>query len=216
MNWSTSTPSFSRNTKRSRAGGFTLLEITVAMAIVALVLMTIYGVFSSVSGARERLGKAGEEYHQARVLFDRLGREIQGAYFATGNPDTLFAGGETAPEQPFLSLTTTATTPASGGRGISVVRYELVPDRERENGEKVLLRREYPMYLGADAEGKAIRLATGIAGMELRFFGRSGWQPGWDAATQGLPRLVEITLTVDGGAGGEAIPFRSAFEVPSL
>lgn len=201
-----------------RQGGFTLVEVLVAVTIVALLLTTIYGVFTSVSGARQRLEGEGEGYHQARVLFDRIGREIRGAYFLTGNSATRLIGGTTSDNRPYLELTTTAGTPY-GGRpgGIAVVRYELIPDPEAPAGEDtgVLMRDEYSIVDASAAEREGYRLATGLGEMTVRFFRDGRWSEQWDARSMGgVPQMVEVTLQLP--VGGSLVPFRTTFEIPVI
>jgi general secretion pathway protein J len=201
-----------RTTVRSQ-NGFTLLEVLVAVTVAVLLLTGIYGVFTSVSGAKQRLEMEGEVYHQARVLYDRLGRELRGAYWRKTAKQTRFMGGRTGDDAPFLELTTTAGTPFGGGRGgISVVRYELLPDREaREPDAWVLMRSEYSTFDpdGGDREG--YRLATGIRELNFRFYKNGKWETEWDAARDGLPQIVEVSITLP--VGERPVPFRSSFDV---
>ncbi len=203
-----------------RPGGFTLVEVMVAVTIIALLLTTIYGVFTSVSGAKQRLETDGEGYHQARVLFDRIGRELRSAYFLLGNDKTLFSGGENSVGNPFLDLTSTAATPQGGvGSGLSVIRYELVDDEETEAeteaDRKVLMRREYSPFDPDGEERPGYRLATSIEAMSLRFYDGTDWRDDWDArALRGLPLMVEVFLSIR--VAEEAVPFRSVFEVTRI
>lgn len=197
--------------KLSREAGFTLLEILVAVTITAILLVTIYGVFSSVSGARQRLEERADGYHRARVIFDRIGREIRSTYVKQGNARTGISGGINEAGNPFLHLTTTATTPQGGGRtGLSVVDYELVDDPDAPD-QKILMRTEQPLY---DAEGQGVtgyRLAEGLSGFRLRFSNGGDWQEQWD---QGLPRMVEVSLQMV--LDGRETPFSSIFEVSPI
>jgi general secretion pathway protein J len=197
--------------------GFTLVEMLVAVTITAILLVTVYGVFTSVSRAKERVESDGEGYHQARVLFDRIGRELRGAYFLPARPQTLFNGGLNEEQQPFLELSTTATTPYGGNRGgIAVVRYDLRPDPDAERSAdgkipQVLMRREYNLFDAEGAQRPGYRLATGIDEMRFRFHRNGEWLEGWASASDGLPQMVELTLTI--AVDGNPVPFRSAFEV---
>lgn len=193
-------------------GGFTLIEVLVAITVASLVLLSVYGVFTSISAAKTRLEAEEEGYRLARVLFDRIGREVRGAYLRADNPATLFAGGTDGEGRPFLALSTAASTPASGREGgISVVRYTLRPDGETA-GEKVLFRQEYPFF-DRTAARPEYRLTGGITEFRLRFFAESEWREEW-ATGSGLPQQVEmsLTLTVD----GRPVVFRSAFELPDI
>lgn len=192
--------------------GFTLIEMLVAVAVSALLLTTTYGIVTSVSRTRDRLGSEGEGFHLARVINERMARELRGAYDNTTSAGSLFAGGLDENGAPFLQLATTASTPASGGSGIVVVRYRLAEDAD---GEKVLLRDEYPLNNQPAGERPEQRLAAGIENLQFRFRRGADWQPQWLSTEQaGLPDLVELTLTVKGTDG--LLPFLTAIELAPL
>lgn len=202
---------------RRRSAGFTLIEILVAISIIAILMSAIYGIFTSVSVTKDRLDADSEAYHRARVIFDRLGREIRGAYVNPDNDSTLFRGGETSEGGTFLELSTTAVSPLSSeGTGFALVRYALEDDREADDGSKVLLRMERPLLAGENInEQTAMRLAPGISVFRVRFYRDAAWHDNWDAATDGLPALVEVSLvTADGN--DQDVPFLTAFDLPVL
>ena len=217
MSRSTLHPSYSER-RACRQSGFTLIEILVAISILAIILTSVYGIFSSVSVARGRLDADSEDYHRARVIFDRLGRELRGSYFRQGNPGLAFSStaqdNDTLQE---LELTTTAVSPLSlGGAGISWVYYRLVPDQEDAARRMVLLRSEQPAYLTANDQIDAgmMRLAAGIETLSVRFYANDQWQISWNGHTSGgLPEMVELTLQLR-TEDQLPITFRSAFELP--
>jgi general secretion pathway protein J len=201
---------------RSQAG-FTLFEVLVAVSIVALLLTTVYGVFTSVSGAKERLETTGEGYHQARVLFDRISREVRGAYVPAGHPDALFAGGNGA--TPFLELSTSAATPQGGGKGgINVVRYEVQVDSESSDGRKVLLRSEVPLHEADQRQEGAYRLATGLEDLRWRYYDGEQWLEEWPTkraqGANAAGQMLEVRLTVI--IDDQPVDFMSAFELAEV
>ncbi len=202
--------------KRRQSGGFTLVEILVAISIIAILLTSIYGIFSTMSSTKDRLDADSEAYHRARVVFDRLGRELRGVYHSQKNAATRFRGGVDSEGTPYLELSTTAVSPLSSeGTGFALVRYTLETDSEAKDGSKIMLRQEEPLLSRQESsnEATAMRLAPGISRFQVRFHVDGGWQDNWDAATSGLPDLVEVALTtVDDG--GEETPFLTAFELP--
>jgi general secretion pathway protein J len=196
--------------------GFTLIEIMVAISMLTIVLFSVYGVFRAVNLTKQRLDADSADYHLARVVFDRLGREIQGAYFSPDDQTTIFHGGINRQGETFLQMTTTAVTPLSRkGTGIARVDYLLAKDDERAE-ERVLLRNEHQRQFSGDEQRSAMmRLAPGVEAMTLRFYGSGQWQDDWDAGLNGLPELVEVQLIL-GSDREYPQPFMTTFQLPEV
>jgi len=191
--------------------------VLVAISLLAILLTSVYGIFSSVSLARERLDANSAEYHRARVLFDRLGRELRGAYFRASDQNLVFTSRSVDDGPVELELTTSAVSPLSQtGSGIARVHYLLVEDPEDPTEGLVLMRSENPVHESTD-EGAVgmMRMVPGIKAMALRFYANGAWQTAWDGRTSGLPEMVEIELQLSTGEE-EPIYFISAFEVPEV
>lgn len=199
---------------RNLSSGFTLIEVLIAVAITSLVLMAIYGVFASVDGARRRLTNDSEAYHRARVIFDRIGREVRGAYLKPGSLDTYLEGRGGDRREPYLTLTTTATTPQGDGGGLSQVRYEWLEDAENAKETLVLTRRESGTRQPEKNGREGYRLAVGIEEVWLRFHDGTEWKDDWDSRSQGPPKRVEIAMRIR--SGDLKVPFRSSFELPVI
>ncbi len=209
------TPSSSRRrTGRNHSAGFTLIEVLLAVALTSLVLLAVYGVFASVDGTRRRLSDDSEAYHRARVIFDRIGREVRGAYLVPGNVETFLEGRGGDIREPSLTLTTTATTPQGNGGGLSQVRYEWLEDPENSRETLVLMRRERGVQQPEERDEEGYRLASGIEEAYLRFHDGTEWKDNWDSRSQGPPQRVEIAMRIR--SGEIAVPFRSSFELPVI
>ena len=198
--------------------GFTLIEILVAISILAIVLTSVYGVFTSVSKARERLDADSADYHRARVLFDRVGRELRGAYFQPSKKDLVFTGGTDNNDTLELELTTTAVSPLiQAGSGIARVHYRLAKDQDNEGDTLVLLRSEHAVHESKRDSEQAgmMRLVPGIETMTIRFFSDGSWQTQWDGLKSGLPELVEIALQLK-SVNNESVRFVSAFDIAKV
>jgi general secretion pathway protein J len=209
--------SYSSSRQQRGGRGFTLIEVLVAISLLAIVLTSVYGVFGGVNAAKLRLDSDSAEYHRARVVFDRLGRELHGAYFRRGDQTTLFRGGVNAQGESFLELTTTAVTPLSAaGTGIAEVHYLLTPDKESTESRQVLLRGERPRQSATGSiDDRMMRMAPDVVSLSLRFYYEGNWQPEWDATQDGLPQLVEIAMVV-GRDEQRQIPFTTTFEIPDV
>lgn len=217
MKPSMSPHSSSRPPRRPGTAGFTLLEVLVAIAILATVLTAIYGVFSSIVAAKTRLDTDSDAFHRARVIYDRLGRELRGV--ATAGPaghKGVFRGGRDGDGNPYLEMTTTAAAQRGGEfTGIVQVRYSLDQDREQPRGGKILLRREQSGLRHDAADIAPMRLAPGIERMLLRYHGNGTWYDEWDADTRGLPAMIELSLEMT-DARGERRYFTSTLELPDI
>jgi general secretion pathway protein J len=195
--------------------GFTLVEVLVAVSICSILLVTIYSVFTTMSGARTRVETEAEGYHQARIIFDRIGREIRSSYVDPQAEKTRMRGGIDDRGVPFLALATTAGTPRQGGTGgVVLVRYELRQDAGEDSEKPALFRSETPDL----AEGETpttFRMASDIETLRVRFLHDGEWRDEWPPDTgSGPPQAVELTLSLL--IGEISVPFRSAFEVPEI
>ncbi len=198
-------------------GGFTLIEILVSITLVALTLATVYGVFSGVSAAKDRLDRDSETYHKARVIFDRFGRELHGAYLSKANEDSILKGSKSGADNFSFELSTTAASPLSStGTGFALISYTVTEDSEADDNSKVLLRSERPLLSEEEAgTSRTMRLAPGIEFFNMRFYADGSWNDSWDSASSGLPDMVEVELRIKDAKGNE-IPFLSAFRLPEM
>jgi len=189
--------------------GLTLVELLVALAIAAIVLLSVQGVFLSASTLREKCREEGVVYHRSRVLFDRLEREMGSTLFRTGlsNGGFVMSNGN----EPSLEFSTFASSPGTGGHdtGAAVVRYSWRASGEVPGLE--LWRRERPLQ-GSDEEGFEQSMATGIEDVTLRCFDGERWLDAWDShQSQRVPKLLEVTYDVV--TGEHRTPFRSVLEI---
>ena len=209
--------SSSKLMRTSGTGGFTLIEILVAITILSIVLTSVYGIFGSISAAKTRLDRDSTDYHTARVVFDRFSRELHGAYYSSNDQTTFFRGGRDNNGETFLELTTTAVTPLSAvGTGIAEVRYRLEANEEPSNELMVLMRGEKPRQSSSMLhDDRMMRLAAGIERLTVRFYSAGQWHNEWDARQKGLPQLVEITMIVS-PEGDRQVPFSTTFEISDV
>lgn len=69
------------------AAGFTLIEIMLALAILGMIMATLWGMFTQTAKAKQRFEAAQERLHTARLALMRMTREIEMAY--VGSETTL-------------------------------------------------------------------------------------------------------------------------------
>lgn len=184
--------------------GFTLVEVVVAVLLVGILLTGVYGVFGTVSSARDRLDQEGIIYHQARIFFDRIGNELSSLRLSSFGQGAVFEGGSTVYGTPYLVFNTEVSSPLQPRHGgITRVRYEVQDDE----GTLTLYRSEQPLLLDVVTSEQLV-FVEGLTNVEIRYYGQGDWHDRWTGS--GLPELVEVTFEFENNAGA-AIPFRSSF-----
>lgn len=197
-----------RAPRRIGAGGFTLLELLIALSIVGALLAIAFG---GLRVAIAAWGRADErvEYHQhTRAITQIVSRAVGAAYPYRGAPGEapekriLFNGTETRLElvtraAPFPSTVNPAFTAVvigveddeKQGRGL-VIRQRILPNREPFTQATVMLR------------------DPSVSAVELRYLNTDGtWKETWDGeAEQGLPAAIRIRLGTPRAGAAETPP----------
>ncbi len=209
---------------RRRARGMTLLEILVAITIMAMVAILIYGAFDGVSRSKIGLGRLNARFHQGRALMRRLAREMSSAYISMHVPynqalmasRTMFMSKEGSPADrldmtTFSHLRVSANAKESDQNELS---YFSCPDPE-VTGKIDLCRREQAVIdIDPNKGGAVYVIAEDIDLFDLKYLDPlSGmWVDSWDS-TQAigqpnrLPLQARITLVLKGGPGGKTTTF---------
>lgn len=200
--------------KKPLQSGFTLVEVLVTVSITAVLLSTVYGIFTGVSNARKRVESEGRGYHLARVLSNRMAREIRSTYWQKDHEGTDFFGDSDNTGNSTLELSTTAASPLGrSAGGIARIRYSLEEDRREGERQWRLIRREAPLFDTEFDRREGQRLSDAVELFELRYYDGDRWVEQWDAALRGrLPQLVEIRMEIM--AGDSRLPFVTVVDVP--
>lgn len=188
-----------------RQEGFTLLEVLVAIAIFAVIIVTL---FSSYTGSL-RLMKAAEPqadlYRQARVTLSRIADDLESAYYINGEDD-LFAGVNEVVDlrdADFLTFKSRAHisfTIESSPVGVTVISYYV---EEADDG-LILFRSDTPVYAKQpDEKSQGIILCDRMAGINFQYFDAEGdsydeWSLTDEARDGKLPSRVSIQLLLNG------------------
>lgn len=190
--------------------GFTLIEVLLAIMIGSLVLTSVYGIFTSVSNARNRLEAEGESYHHVRIFFDRVGGELRSLRAAAVRQQPVLKSGKTLEGEPYLEFSTELASPVLKQRGgLSRVRYEL-----RRADEAAAIYRSEQALLADLAASEALPFVEGVKHFEVRYKNTNAdqWQDNWSGGRP--PKTVEINLEVE--IEGRVAPFRSSFVLPDI
>jgi general secretion pathway protein J len=179
--------------------GFTLVEMAIALTLLSLILMILYGAFHLGQGAVEKTRLQAEATRRVRSVPQFLGSYVRSAYPYRLSPReaSFFFSGEEK-RLTFVS----AFSRGMGGRGFS--RVTLFWDE----GAKGLLTldEEIPVRLGGDGEGggykNSVVIGQGVRDFHLDYLGLEGgeerWVDRWEGAEQKtLPRAIRLRYRMD-------------------
>ena len=185
--------------------GFTLLEVIVALAIMAVVFSAVYSVFAFQNRAAEAASEGRELFSQAHVILDRLGRDLSCAWLPQApNPGERIVYSFVASTER-LDFTSSAalSLEAAPGPDLVEIGYEIAPGDSGED-RLVLLRRQDDTPDESPLEGgSTIALTRDLKSLEITFVGANGQEETvWQAQSAGeLPRAARIVLTLATEAG---------------
>lgn len=175
--------------------GFTLIEILVAMTILATVMSILYSAFSASSANAKIVEEKADGLSSLAGALDTFSHEIRGGYFPSEGFSEGFAGKKEA-------VAFTAVTPfiKEGEPRVQRVSYLFENDK--------LVRKT--MRPGRETEVKGeFMLLEGIKEPSFSFFDGKDWVDEWPREKR-LPAGVRIVFTYKGRAVEDIIPVWSA------
>jgi len=168
--------------------GFTLVEILIALAILAMIVASTFTIFRSASKSWQKGEVRSERYQNARNAISRMNAEISQAVI-NSNPLCKFTGDRD--KVSFVSFVSTD----SGVFELSEVQYWL------DSARRLLMRNDEidPDY-DFETYGHSDVLSDNISELEFSYFDGSTWQDTWNSDQSlgiGLPKAVRIRIRVE-------------------
>ena len=200
---------------------FTLIELVLAMAACASLLLAIYTFFSNAVHLRndlmERTREARVRAHAAGVIRN----DLRNAIVSGGTLAATLEGAQQSPGGSFpgyLKFNTT-TTPDAGevpNPDVQQVEYYIVTDPDAADQKAGMLVRAHTRNLLATTEAAVEEpLLAGMESMEVSFYDGSSWQESWSftASTTGttsgnttLPEAVRVRIRPARKTAGDFVP----------
>lgn len=183
--------------------GFTLIEVMIAVALLALVGVQLMVQLSSSITAKERAEAVSGRYHMVRQAVARMVKEVSMAYISTHKNalervvDTQFKG-----EKDKISFVAFGNIPRRADRPESDQReISYYIDTDDETGKKGLFRREkVNPGLEIGTKGREQLLCPEVDELEFKYWDdrEEKWQDDWStegATSKGkLPQRVQIKM----------------------
>ncbi len=194
---------------RGRAG-FTLIEILISLALLTIILGTVYSSFFVVNRAIERFGGVSLKYHEARTALDMMRREVEGAFLEKIQPlkrdeeiiQTTFIIEDKdifGKNASILHLTTYSFR----GSGINTISYYV----KEKNRILTLIKYESPEFIPLTDKAKiempsdrgyTSGLIEGIEGFTVETMFNNQWVKTWDSKETGsIPEIVRLSIEFD-------------------
>jgi general secretion pathway protein J len=204
---------------KARAGkrrGFTLIEVMIAIAILAMITVLLYSAFSSLKTSKDGIARIAGRYQEGRGALHRITSELQSAYLSAHVPidlelqtvATAFIGkrGSPADRVDFNSFANRRFERDAHKSDQAEIGYFGMEDPE-EGGRYDLVRRVSDRPdMQPDKGGRVEVLATDIDLFDLAYLDpmTGNWVEEWDstqALDQGnrLPLQVRVKLVLNGG-----------------
>jgi type II secretion system protein J len=184
--------------------GFTLIEILVAVAVLALLVGLIQGIYLGVARSRVSAETQTAAVHAASSTLQRLADELAMAFFSKSRPEqTVFKGLSDAQHLSSLEFASRVPTIAGIRTGGDVrLSYELVRDSGAQDDRVYVLRRtELADFRGnPDRDGIVYDMLSGVRSFTVEYFDGDKWVEDWDSDTnvannaQPLPKAVRIEV----------------------
>ncbi len=216
---------------RSRAGtGFTLLELMLAITILAIVLIMISGSFNAVIHSKAHGEARLEVDREGRAILWELSNEIRGAVQTVSpNPTSnvmLVGLGQMREFVPVDGIT--VSTLAAGHRRAIVgfdaeqlVSYVVTPNTKvsRKLKWNILTRSQRSALLTGNASfsTQPIELADNVVSLHFKYFDGYQWLESWDSTAVPPPNQLPIAVSIDlvlGTGNGRVMNFSTQVLVP--
>lgn len=220
-----------------RSHGFTLIEVMIAIAILAMITVLLYGAFSGLARSKEGVSRIASRYHEGRVALRRMTSELQSAYLSNHLPidlelqvvQTAFIGhrGSPADRIDFNSFAGRRFERDSHKSDQVEVGYFGMEDPADSSRYDLVRRVSDRPDLEPDKGGRVEVLATDIDLLDLAYLDplTGKWLEEWDTTqaleeTSRLPLQVRIKLVLNGGRrsaagrGQDPIEFMTKVGIP--
>lgn len=199
-----------------RGRGFTLMELMISMAILAVIATMAYGSFRPTWLAKEEVDIQAERYHAIRMAMSRMSREISMAFLSNHydrnryrERPTHFVGRRQG-DRDVLRFTTFAHERLYADAKESdqaVVEYRV--DRDPDDPTVTALIRRHKTVIDdrPDDGGAEMVLVPEVTGLRFEYWDptQQEWVDDWDtedvAYANRLPERVRITLRAPGDDG---------------
>lgn len=185
-----------------RRGGFTLLEILLALSVLSVILLLLLSAFTGAARVRETLSSRSRDFRQIRLVLDRAGTDLMGAFATTARGESALSLREDELSgMPAATLSFTAFQLPDGDSGhppAEIVKIRYFP-RIGADGVSIELHREQSdlPFVGNKIPLRETVVAEGLRGFRVEMYNGTEWVKEWPGGGGGksaLPKKAAVTL----------------------
>ena len=212
-----------RNPTSRAPRGFTLIEMMLAIGVLALILAMLASSFSTVAHSKVHAEGRLMVDREGRALLWQLTKELRNAVQTpyTASNVVLFGNGHMSSGVPVDTIT--MSTFSGGHRKAltgmtpeTIVSYTLTSNPDQQ-GWYVLQRSQQSGLLTGQVTPQTTTLAGNILSMHYRYFDGQRWAESWDSSSlpQGRQLPVAVAIQIKMAApGGQVMDFATQVTVP--
>lgn len=216
---------------RGRSRGMTLIEVVVAIGILAMVAVLVHGVIDSLSRGKKAEAMRSDRAHQGREAMQRIVRDISSAYLSMHVPavtalitgKTAFVGRASAPYDriDFTAFAHRRTTRDSHESDQAEVGYFVVSDPDVSDKMDLVRREQTPIDVDPVKGGVVDAVAENVSEFHMRYLDpmTGQWVDSWDSTQVSgqpnrLPLEVSIRLVLKGVGDGPPYAYTTKVFIP--
>lgn len=190
--------------------GFTLLEVLVSMAILVIIMTALYSAYTTNVEAIQIARQNGEVHQTARIVLDRMTKDLQSALIEVSVPsDKIKLGlvgedreidGRRADRMDFTTVTHLPLTEKGPASDLCEIGYLI--EENSEDKVLVLLRRDDPSVDEDFTKGGSLQeMARNVLEFNLTYQDSGGeesdkWNTLEGMPASGLPVLIKVRLVL--------------------
>ena len=211
--------------------GMTLIEVVVAVGVLAMVAVLIHGVIDSLTRGRKAEGMRADRAHDGREALQRMVRDMSSAYLSMHVPlvtglitgKTAFVGRSSSPYDrvSFTAFAHRRTERDSHESDQAEVGYFAAPDPDVPGKMDLVRREQTPIDFDPLKGGVVNVVAEDISEFHLHYLDpQTGqWLDSWDSTQVSgqpnrLPLEVSVTLELKGVGQGPPYSYSTKFFLP--
>lgn len=203
--------------------GFTLIEMMLAIGVLAMILAMLAGSFSAVAHSKVHAEGRLLVDREGRALLWQLTKELRNAVQTPYQPSNvaLLGSGHMGNGLPIDTITM-STFNGGHRRAITgmipetIVTYNLVANPEQP-GWYLLQRSQQSGLLTNTVASQATVLANNVLSLHFRYFDGDRWGESWDSASQPRGRQLPVAVAIQiqmAAPGGRVMDFATQITVP--